>query len=96
MAVTRYKVLRRNTKGELSELDTFETNGPQQAMRRQMEELDAGVLADGETLIAVPVGNWTELAPKVRTQTTISFLEPDESQPEPGPVDEGEQGTVEA
>lgn len=91
--MTRYKILRRRNDGLLEEVETYETNGPEQAMRRAMDP-DTGVLtlAEGESMVAVPEGNWTERTGRVNMRPVIELADPDqltiEPAPEPDPADD--------
>lgn len=73
MALTRYKILKRLNNARLVELGAHETNGPKQAMR---EEIKSGTrLEAGETLIAVPEGNWTEQGATIKVTETIELFD---------------------
>jgi len=88
MALTRYKVLRRRAEDELlEELVTVDGHGVQHALRVFMTTTHPPdmIPRPGETLIAVPESNWSELVPQTKQTTTISFLEPDGSVAEAEP-----------
>ncbi len=75
--MTNYRILRRRLNGLLEEVGSFETNGPEQAMRRAMDP-ETGVLSlsDGESIIAVPDTNWTERAGRVNMKPVIELSDP--------------------
>ncbi len=84
MALTRYKILKRGDNGLLAELGTHETNGPKQAMRRELESGTS--IAAHETLVAVPEGNWTEQGARVRKIETVELFDPDDLYPDGTPT----------
>lgn len=89
MALTRYKVLRRRSEdGFIEELSSVDGHGVQHALRVFMtanQPVTGKIPLAGETLIAVPESNWSELVPQAKQTTTISFLEPDGSVAEAEP-----------
>lgn len=87
--MTNYRILKRLRDGSLVQGGDYETNGPEQAMKRALAADDNGAtsmrLDPGETLVAVPVGNWTEQGAREKVTRTIELFDPDASlAPPPG------------
>lgn len=67
--MTKYRVLASTSEGLDVLAREVEAHGPQQAMRAvAATELPEDVLAEGITLVAVPVSNWTEEHVKLAPQ----------------------------
>lgn len=92
--MTNYRILKRLRDGSLVQGKDYETNGPEQAMKRAAKSVDGVVdmpVALGETLVAVPVGNWTEQGAREKLVSTIELFDPGEAPTAvPVPDDDGE------
>lgn len=78
VALTKYKILKRLREGLLEELGVHETNGPKQAMRQELAPLGETRLAAGESLVAVPEGNWTEQGARPKVVETVELFDIDD------------------
>lgn len=99
--MTKYRVMVKTSEG-LDILGDAETHGPSQAMKILAEQkLDAETLAEGVTLVAVPVSNWSELPVQIRQRTPVLVIGGDPppmvavEEAAPAPVNPEEETTEE-